>query len=175
MKFMMAMIYALAAALLMGLLLAYFYFTVLQQSADSANTFPANIALLLFVNAVLVFSLILIWLENMPDNPPQSSLDKYIAEVKQEEKIQSSTDEQLKPVLQQLNSISKSLALTNKTLNLGLERLSTRIDEVENASLDKVINPDNTTEQKKDYPELSTIFNDELAKTLSQLEIMKDK
>ena len=171
---MMALIYALAAALLMGLLFAYFYFSVLQ-SADNANIFPANIALLLFVNAVLVFSLILIWLENMPDNPPQSSLDKYIDEVKREEKIQSSTDEQLKPVLHQLNQISQSLALTNKTLNLGLERLSTRIDEVENASLDKVINPDNTIDQSEERPELSTIFNEELAKTLSELEIMKDK
>lgn len=175
MKFMMAMIYALAAALLMGLLLAYFYFSVLQQSVDNNTVFPANIALLLFVNAVLVFSLILIWLENMPDNTPQSSLDKYIDEVKKEEKIQSLTDEQLKPVLQQLNQISQSLALTNKTLNLGLERLSTRIDEVENASLDKVINSDNANEQTEEHPELSTIFNDELAKTLAQLEIMKDK
>ena len=86
MKFMMALIYALAAALLMGLLAAYFYFSVLQQqSPNPADETTANIALLLFVNAVLVFSLILVWLENLPDTPKQSALDKYISEVKAEE------------------------------------------------------------------------------------------
>ena len=178
MKFMMAMIYAMAAALLMGLLAAYFYFSVLQQqSPNPADETTANIALLLFVNAVLVFSLILIWLENMPDTPEQSALDKYISEVRDEERqIQqhSSSSQQIEPVLQRLNQISQALSLTNKTLNLGLERLSTRIDEVENASLDRVINADKKTDSAENYPQLSTIFNDELAETLSNLEIMQD-
>lgn len=178
MKFMMALIYALAAALLMGLLATYFYFSVLQQqSPNPADETTANIALLLFVNAVLVFSLILIWLENMPDTPEQSALDKYISEVKAEEQQlqnQSSAPQAIEPVLQRLNQISQALSLTNKTLNLGLERLNTRIDEVENASLDRVINADKKTETTEKYPELSTIFNDDLAKTLSELEIMQD-
>ena len=178
MKFMMALIYALAAALLMGLLAAYFYFSVLQQqSPNPADETTANIALLLFVNAVLVFSLILIWLENMPDTPEQSALDKYISEVRDEERqIQqhTSSPQQIEPVLQRLNQISEALSLTNKTLNLGLERLSTRIDEVENASLDRVINADKKTDIAEKYTQLSTIFNDELAETLSNLEIMHD-
>ena len=174
MKFMMALIYALAAALLMGLLAAYFYFSVLQQqSPNPADETTANIALLLFVNAVLVFSLILIWLENMPDTPEQSALDKYISEVRNEER-QASSPQQIEPVLQRLNQISQALSLTNKTLNLGLERLSTRIDEVENASLDRVINADKKTDIAEKYTQLSTIFNDELAETLSNLEIMQD-
>ena len=54
MKFMMALIYALAAALLMGLLGVYFYFSVVQRQSSSPNDETiANIALLLFVGIPL--------------------------------------------------------------------------------------------------------------------------
>lgn len=173
MKFMMALIYALAAALLMGLLGAYFYFSILQrQTLNQNDETIANIALLLFVNAVLVFSLILIWLENLPDNTQSNPLEKYIAEIHNEEKSQNQVTTDLQPVMQRLNQISSSLELTNKTLNMGLERLSTRIDEVENMSLDKIIKSENSPSEKQ--PELSNIFNDKLARTLSELEIMQD-
>lgn len=190
MKFMMALIYALAAALLMGLLGVYFYFSVVQRQSSSPNDETiANIALLLFVIAVLVFSMILVWLENLPDETSGDSLEKYINDVKNEKIENTGSSAEWKFVLQRLNQISQSLSMTNKTLNLGLERLSTRIDEVENASLDQVINnkpvkddaqlkshpkaaQEQTTEQP---PELSKIFNDELAQTLSGLEIMQDK
>lgn len=174
---MMALIYALAAALLIGLLVSYFYFSVLQQnSPNPANMITANIALLLFVNAVLVFALLLIWLENIPDNSKKSSSDKSITSAEKqipekEHNAPIKNTNQIEPILQRLNQISQSLSLTNKTLNLGLERLSTRIDEVENASLEKIIKQDETSEN---HPDLSTIFNDDLAKTLSGLEIMKD-
>lgn len=172
MKFMMALIYAMAATLLMGLLSAFFYFSVLEQQAPNPSvSSSANLALLLFVNAVLVFALILIWLENIPDNTPQSPLEKYIAEVKKDEQI---TDK-LEPLLQRLNQISKSVSLTNKTLNLGLERLSSRIDDIENASIDRIANIENNAgSDNETHPELKEIFNDELAKTLSGLEIMQD-
>jgi len=185
-KFMMALIYALAAALLMGLLGVYFYFSVVQrQSASPDDETIANIALLLFVNAVLVFSLILVWLESLPDEAAKSPLEKYIDEVKNEKVEETASSADLEPVLQRLNQISQSLSMTNKTLNLGLERLSTRIDEVENASLDRIINRNNedTTrtepeqeplQEGEQHPELSQIFNDELAQTLSGLEIMQD-
>lgn len=190
MKFMMALIYALAAALLMGLLGVYFYFSVVQRQSSSPNDETiANIALLLFVIAVLVFSMILVWLESLPDESSSNPLEKYINEVKNEEIEENTSPAEWESVLQRLNQISQSLSMTNKTLNLGLERLSTRIDEVENASLDRVINnkqiknepqtksqpeakQEQTTEQ---HPELSKIFNDELAQTLSGLEIMQDK
>ena len=190
MKFMMALIYALAAALLMGLLGVYFYFSVVQRQSSSPNDETiANIALLLFVIAVLVFSMILVWLESLPDESSSNPLEKYINEVKNEEIEENTSPADWESVLQRLNQISQSLSMTNKTLNLGLERLSTRIDEVENASLDRVINnkpvkddaqlkshpkaaQEQTTEQ---HPELSKIFNDELAQTLSGLEIMQDK
>lgn len=190
MKFMMALIYALAAALLMGLLGVYFYFSVVQRQSSSPNDETiANIALLLFVIAVLVFSMILVWLESLPDESSSNPLEKYINEVKNEEIEENTSPAEWESVLQRLNQISQSLSMTNKTLNLGLERLSTRIDEVENASLDRVINDkpvkddaqlkshpkaaqEQTTEQ---HPELSKIFNDELAQTLSGLEIMQDK
>ena len=83
MKFMMALIYALAAALLMGLLGVYFYFSVVQRQSSSPNDETiANIALLLFVIAVLVFSMILVWLESLPDESSSNPLEKYINEVK---------------------------------------------------------------------------------------------
>lgn len=170
---MMALIYALAAALLMGLLGVYFYFTILQrQTLNQDDETIANIALLLFVNAVLVFSLILIWLENMPNDTQSGPLEKYITEIRNEEKSQAQITNDMQPVMQRLNQISHSLELTNKTLNMGLERLSTRIDEVENMSLDKIIKNENNPQEEQ--PELSDIFNDKLAKTLSGLEIMQD-
>ena len=190
MKFMMALIYALAAALLMGLLGVYFYFSVVQRQSSSPNDETiANIALLLFVIAVLVFSMILVWLASLPAESSSNPCEKYINEVKNEEIEENTSPAEWESVLQRLNQISQSLSMTNKTLNLGLERLSTRIDEVENASLDRVINnkqiknepqtksqpeakQEQTTEQ---HPELSKIFNDELAQTLSGLEIMQDK
>ena len=190
MKFMMALIYALAAALLMGLLGVYFYFSVVQRQSSSPNDETiANIALLLFVIAVLVFSMILVWLESLPDESSSNPLEKYINEVKNEEIEENTSPAEWESVLQRLNQISQSLSMTNKTLNLGLERLSTRIDEVENASLDRVINnkqiknepqtksqPEAKQEQTPEqHPELSKIFNDELAQTLSGLEIMQDK
>ena len=135
MKFMMALIYALAAALLMGLLGVYFYFSVVQRQSSSPNDETiANIALLLFVIAVLVFSMILVWLESLPDESSSNPLEKYINEVKNEEIEENTSPAEWESVLQRLNQISQSLSMTNKTLNLGLERLSTRIDEVENAS-----------------------------------------
>lgn len=173
MKFMMALIYALAAALLMGLLGVYFYFTILQrQTLNQDDETIANIALLLFVNAVLVFSMILIWLENMPNDTQSGLLEKYITEIRNEEKFQAQITNDMQPVMQRLNQISHSLELTNKTLNMGLERLSTRIDEVENMSLDNIIKNENNPQEEQ--PELSDIFNDKLAKTLSGLEIMQD-
>ena len=175
MKFMMALIYAMAATLLMGLLGAFFYFSVLEQQAPNpSDSGSANLALLLFVNAVLVFALILIWLENLPDNTPQSPLEKYIAEVRETEKKAEKASNDLEPVLQKLNQISQSLALTNKTLNLGLESLSNRIDDIENASIDKVMNLEKVDNDHEKHPELKKIFNDELAQTLSGLEIMQD-
>jgi len=173
MKFMMALIYALAAALLMGLLGVYFYFSILQrQTLNQDDETIANIALLLFVNAVLVFSLILIWLENLPDNSQSNPLEKYITEIRNEEKSQAQITGDIQPIMQRLNQISHSLELTNKTLNMGLERLSTRIDEVENMSFDNIIKNENNSQEEQ--PELSDIFNDKLAKTLSGLEIMQD-
>lgn len=170
---MMALIYALAAALLMGLLGVYFYFTILQrQTLNQDDETIANIALLLFVNAVLVFSMILIWLENMPNDTQSGLLEKYITEIRNEEKFQAQITNDMQPVMQRLNQISHSLELTNKTLNMGLERLSTRIDEVENMSLDNIIKNENNPQEEQ--PELSDIFNDKLAKTLSGLEIMQD-
>ena len=174
---MMALIYTLSATLLAGLLGAYLYFSVIQQqSPNSANSSSANLALLLFVNAVLVFSLILIWLENIPDDTPLSPLEKYIAEVKANEKAdKTETDtERLDSVIQTLNQISQSISLTNKTLNLGLERLSSRIDDIENNSIDKIMNTEKICSSEEFQPELKKIFNDELAKTLSGLEIMQD-
>ncbi|MBQ8481289.1 MAG: hypothetical protein IJ532_02005 [Alphaproteobacteria bacterium] len=175
MKFMMALIYALAATLIMGLLAAFFYFSVLQQQTPDAEVSgSANLALLLFVNAVLVFSLILIWLENIPDTPSQSPLDKYISEVRENEKKDGYPAERLQPLLQKLEQISQSLSLTNKTLNLGLERLNNRIDDIENASIDKIVNMEKDDGKTEKHPELDKIFNDELAQTLSGLEIMQD-
>lgn len=176
MKFLKALIYALAATLLMGLLVVYFYFSVLQQQASNpADSSSANLTLLLFVNAVLVFALILIWLESSNDNTPQSPLEEYIAEVKKEEKKDEQVTEKLEPLLQRLNQISKSVSLTNKTLNLGLERLSSRIDDIENASIDRIASIENNVgSDNETHPELKEIFNDELAQTLSGLEIMQD-
>lgn len=179
MKFTMALIYALAAALLMGLFGAYVYFSVLEaKTGNFTDTAAANVALLLFTLALATFSLALIWLESIPDETPQSPLEKYIAETRDEEIKAKYYTEQTKPFEQKLNQISELLSQTNKTLNLGLERLSTRIDEVENTFLDTNLNL-NTSENDESkelhtQQKLAEIFNDDLADTLSGLEIMKD-
>lgn len=179
MKFTMALIYALAAALLMGLFGAYVYFSVLEgQNGNFADTVAANIALLLFTLALTTFSLALIWLENIPDETSQSPLEKYIAETRKEEREVNHFLAQPEQFEQKLNQISQLLSQTNKTLNLGLERLSTRIDEVENTFLDKNLNLGTSEDEKEKESQtkqkLAEIFNDDLAQTLSGLEIMKD-
>lgn len=184
MKFVISLIYVLSVLLLCGLLGEYIYFSALQQQQfNPQDNTLANISLLLFVFAVLIISLVLIWLENLPDSTSQAPLDKYLDEVRSaQEKASHPEVILLSEIAEKLEQVSRSLSGTNKTLNLGLENMNTRLDDIENASLSKNYPPRNHTEatkiadkyiEQEMLPKLQKIFNQDLASTLASLEIMQ--
>lgn len=183
MKFTISLIYALASALLLGLLAAYFYFSVMeQQDSYSAYGSNANIALLLFALASLAFSLLFIWIENLPEtnvSEKPKNVENTTTSVLPET---SDNETKFDELSAQLEKISRSLALTYKVLNLGLQNMNTRLDDIEKASLTKssellAVVHNNELDKNSEstiHPNLEKIFNDDLAKTLAELEIMQD-
>lgn len=179
MKFTVTLVYALTALLLFGLFGAYIYLTVIgEQIRDQSVMTAANIVLFLFAMAVIITSLAVIWLENSSDSSEHPTRDNLTSEPLEENRNVEHYSEQFGLVMHELNEISQSISLTNKTLNLGLERLSTRIDEVENIFLDSRLNSfacdDDEKQNERSRQKLAEIFNNDLAETLSDLEIMKD-
>ena len=188
MKMVLLLIKTLACILCIGLFMLFMYYTLMQQQSVSvADNTLANITLLLFVLSVLIFALGGIWLENMnaPSQDKKDALQQYIDSVNAEQnhdqlqhhkKQLNDLQTQLNNLQQLLQRIAGTDVKTYKTLNMGLENLINRLDKLENMHLrsSNATNDDEGYDEEENMamlhqPVLDNIFNQELAKAISDL------
>ena len=185
MRFIKIVVKSIGAAVLFGLLSLFLYFTAVETGETSAeNVSLANLFLLLFVFTTLIAALTQIWEENQPEE------DNYLlARMRAAETSASAIDnDTLEDMRKLLQKVADSHQRTNTTLNLALENLNNRMDDLEAATLAKNTLLLNKLKQMQTAPKksaaseteipvdlnLNEIFNEDLAKTLADLEIMKD-
>lgn len=156
----MMLIKVLSAVLLASLFGMFVYFSTLQQKLPETSSYAA-FCLMLFVIASLILALALIWVENLPEDGQKNS-----SEV-------SDSSEKLKPVLEE---ISRSHKHMNKVFNMALENFNNRLDGLENAtSQQHLIFTEKMQKLQQKFPDIfKDTHKEDLAKTLSSLEILKD-
>jgi hypothetical protein len=131
MKFVWGLVKILAEALLLGLLANYLYFAFWRDSAAASGW-----ALGMLLIAVIMCSLGYIGIWRMQRQTQKTPLDEYIEDVhKQEELIQqaavSAVPEKPDTVTPVLEKLVASSAKNTTTLNLAMENLNSRLDELE--------------------------------------------
>ena len=148
MKFVWALVKISAAVLIFGLLANYLYFAFMHDSSLASGW-----ALGLLLTAVITCMLGYAWMAALQRSRQKTGLDAYIEDVhKTEELLQQSAAEaavrknpdEFTPVLEKLVASS---AKNTTTLNLAMENLNSRLDELE----EKFIR--NQLEKERRYPD----------------------
>ena len=187
MRFILAWIRILAALLLFGLLANYLYFAFMQDSSVASGW-----ALGLLLTAFLLCVFFYIWGWNLARKMQKSPLDAYIEDVhKEEELVQQMTPPAPLTNADEVAAVLEKLVAANAknttTLNLAMENLNSRLDELEEkfirretakekpepsfAAVKKAEAEAIVSEDEKVAP--SGNFDDEFA-AISDLEIMQE-
>ena len=139
MKFVIALIKLLGIILLSALFCAFVYYTFISPQVSPQLPFlnAGKISLILFVLAAVVFALLSVGAEGMLSKNKNEAAIKLITDkLKQFNNTNISSEDatlngKLSLLLEQLNSSGSD---TNKTLNLGIQQLNDRIDQLQNIS-----------------------------------------
>ncbi len=187
MRFVLAWIRILAALLLFGLLANYLYFAFMNGSSVAAGW-----ALGLLLTAFFMCIFVYIWGWNMARKVQKSPLDAYIEDVhKEEELVQQMTASAPLTNADEVAAVLEKLVAANAknttTLNLAMENLNSRLDELEEkfirretakeksepnfAAVEKAVSESTVAADEKVAP--SGNFDDEFA-AISDLEIMQE-
>lgn len=131
MRFVLAWIRISAALLLFGLLANYLYFAFMNGSSVAAGW-----ALGLLLTAFFMCVFVYIWGWNMARKVQKSPLDAYIEDVhKEEELVQQMTASAPLANADEVAAVLEKLVAANTknttTLNLAMENLNSRLDELE--------------------------------------------
>ena len=183
MRFILAWIRILTAVLLFGLLANYLYFAFLSDSSAAAGW-----ALTLLLTAFLMCIFWYVWGWSMTRKVQKSPLDTYIEDVHKEEEILQQAAvvpavkaDEVTPVLEKLVAAN---AKNTTMLNLAMENLNARLDDLEDKFIRRQTKNDAPAPEPKE-DKLEKVAEQTKAKPsggydaefagISDLEIMQEK